>query len=282
MKSSTLFVVATPIGNLDDMTLRALKVLKEVDRILCEDTRHTRLLLNHFGIQKPLLAVHDHNEKEIAAKIIDLLSEGESLALVSDAGTPLISDPGFFVVREVRRAGFKVEPIPGACAAIAALSVSGLPSDKFYFEGFLPAKSQARIARLTALGAWACTIMCYESTHRLLESLEDIAKTLPQRELVLAKELTKQFEAIVEGTAEEILAWLQEDSARSKGEFVLLIAGNPEAERQKGLDVNQVLGILEKELSVKQAASIAAALTGEKKNALYEILLKRKEDREHE
>jgi 16S rRNA (cytidine1402-2'-O)-methyltransferase len=277
MMAGKLYIVATPIGNLTDITFRAIDTLKSVEVILAEDTRHAKVLLQHYQIDKPVWSLHEHNERIATDKIIQDLQMGKVMALISDAGTPLISDPGFVLVRAARAAGIEVIPIPGACAAITALSVSGLPTDQFYFIGFLPAKQQARCERLQALKDLTATVVCYESTHRIMDALQDILTTLPDRQLVLAKELTKQFEAIITGTAEEILSWLNADANRQKGEFVLLIAGNDAgAGEQSTLVLQQMLAVLAKYLPVKQAAQIAAELTGHKKNALYQMLLELK------
>lgn len=268
--SGALFIVATPIGNLKDMTYRAVEVLGQVDMILAEDTRTSSKLLDHYDIQKPLKAFHDHNESEKTQWVIERLTAGESLALISDAGTPLISDPGYKLVSACREKGLEVIPIPGSCALIAALSASGLPTNKFTFIGFLPAKSTGLQKLLDEYAARTETLIAYESTHRLAKTLAVLREKLPERQLVLGKELTKQFEAIVSGTAAEIESWLAEDERRLKGEFVLMIA--PAEEIDHG-DHAELLKTLSKYLSVKEAAKCAAELTGASKNELYERIL---------
>ncbi|MGH8078900.1 MAG: 16S rRNA (cytidine(1402)-2'-O)-methyltransferase, partial [Lysobacter sp.] len=222
----TLHIVATPIGNLGDLSPRALDTLKTVAAICAEDTRHTRQLLSHFGLERPLLALHQHNEDAQTAQLVRRLLSGDSLALVSDAGTPLISDPGFRLVRAARDAGVRVSPVPGPCAAIAALSVAGLASDRFVFEGFLPAKGAARRERLAKLASEPRTLMFYESGHRIEEALVDMAGTLGEaRPAVLARELTKLFETVLDGTLAELRARVQGDPNQRKGEFVLIVEG---------------------------------------------------------
>jgi 16S rRNA (cytidine1402-2'-O)-methyltransferase len=270
-----LYVVATPIGNLEDMSSRAREVLAAADVVAAEDTRHSGTLLSHFGIKTPLISLHDHNEAERTAQLIPRLQAGDSIALISDAGTPLISDPGFDLVRAARAAGITVTPIPGASALVAALSVSGLPTDRFVFEGFLPAKSAARRERLQALAAETRTLVFYESVHRLRESLEDMAAAFgPGRRAVLARELTKLHEGVREGSLEDLFRWAAEDPAAGKGEVVLMAAGAAPA---SGLgleaEAERVLKVLLAELPVKQAAALAAEITGQKKNALYERAL---------
>jgi 16S rRNA (cytidine1402-2'-O)-methyltransferase len=274
-ESSALYVVATPIGNLEDMTPRALRVLASVDLVAAEDTRHSGRLLAHFGIPAKMLAVHEHNEREQIPRLVELLKEGKSIAFITDAGTPLVSDPGFPLVRAARAAGVRVVPVPGACAAIAALSVSGLPSDRFVFEGFPPPKEAARRAAFERLCNEGRTLVFYESPHRILESLVDMAAVFgSQRDAVLARELTKQFETVREGALGELLEWVRADENQRRGEFVVLIHGkmraqddtlNPEAER--------ILGILTEELPVSQASALAAKITGIKKNRLYDRAL---------
>ena len=269
-----LYVVATPIGNLDDISPRALRVLAEVDLVAAEDTRHSGHLLSHFGIKTPLVSLHEHNEAERADWLIAKLRQGTRVALVSDAGTPLISDPGFDLVRAARRAGITVSPVPGACALVAALSVGGLPTDRFVFEGFLPAKSAARRERLALLAAETRTLVFYESVHRLQESLQDMATVLGSgRTAVLARELTKLHEGVREAPLADLVAWAGSDAAAGKGEVVLLVAGAPSVAGGSDADAERVLKALLKELPVKQATSLAAEITGLKKNALYERAL---------
>jgi len=273
-RPGVLYVVATPIGNLDDISPRALKVLSEVDRVAAEDTRHSGNLLNHFGIKTPLISLHEYNEAERAALLIDKLQAGESVALVSDAGTPLISDPGFDLVRAARRAGIRVSPVPGACALVAALCVSGLPTDRFVFEGFLPAKSAARRERLEALAAEPRTLVFYESVHRLAESLADMAAVLgAERVGVVARELTKLHEGLHEAALTELAAWAASDAAAAKGEVVVLVAGAAGSPAGSVAEAERVLKTLLKELPVKQAAALTAEITGLKKNQLYDRAL---------
>ena len=278
MKHSTgvLYVVATPIGNLEDLSLRARRVLAEVQLIAAEDTRHSGALLAHFGISTPLLSLHDHNEAERAPRLVEHLLAGESVALVSDAGTPLISDPGFNLVRAARAAGVEVTPVPGPSALIAALSVSGLPTDCFVFEGFLPAKPAARRARLKEFAAEIRTLVFYEAVHRLTESLADMAQVFgTERAAVIARELTKLHETVRGGTLAELVSWSNADDNVLKGEVVLLVAGTHEIKSQAAnLEAERLLRILLEELPLKQAASLAARITGGKKNDLYEQALK--------
>lgn len=269
-----LFVIATPIGNRDDITLRAINVLREADRILAEDTRHSRRLLDHLGIQRPMLALHEHNEAEAVQRIVDLLLQGESLALISDAGTPLISDPGFPLVRRCREEGIAVVAVPGACAAIAGLCVSGLPTDRFRFEGFLPRKQQARLAHLESLRRESATLVFYESSHRIEDALADIAAAMGEdRHVVIARELTKVHETILVGGVGEVLAQVRADENQRKGEFVVMIAGAITEGGDASIEADALLETLLEELSVKQAAGLAARITGQKKNALYQRAL---------
>ncbi|MDF2690647.1 MAG: rRNA small subunit methyltransferase [Gammaproteobacteria bacterium] len=271
----TLYIIPTPIGNLGDITLRAIDILKTVDSVLCEDTRHSRPLLQHLGINKPLFAYHEHNEKDSIDKIIEQLDQGKSLGLISDAGTPLISDPGYVLIKALRQKNIPVVALPGACALITALSASGLATDRFRFEGFLPAKSKARQDRLELLKNESATSIFYESTHRIIDCLKDIEAILPDREMVLAKELTKSFEAIISGKAVDILIWLNQDEARQKGEFVVLVSGQVQDHSdEQQLESEKTLKILLKELPLKQAVKIAVELTGINKNELYDLALK--------
>ena len=270
-----LYVVATPIGNLGDITLRAIETLKAVDAIAAEDTRHTSGLLSHFGISKKLIAVHEHNEQQSAEKLVLALKNGDSIALVTDAGTPAVSDPGAIVVKVAREAGIKVVPIPGVSAVVAALSASGITQDGFYFHGFLPASGAARRKVLDSLKAQTVTLVLYEAPHRIIESVEDIAKVLGEnRQITFCRELTKTFETIYTCPASRASAWLQADANQQRGEFVLLIEAAPVVVSQEISDEAQrVLKCLLAELPLKQAAKLAAEITNEKKNALYELAL---------
>ncbi|MBH3437802.1 16S rRNA (cytidine(1402)-2'-O)-methyltransferase [Pseudomonas luteola] len=271
----TLYIVATPIGNLEDISARALRILKEVSLIAAEDTRHSSRLLQHFGINTPLAACHDHNEREQGGRFINRLLEGESVALVSDAGTPLISDPGFHLVRQARAAQIPVVPVPGASAVIAALSAAGLPSDRFIFEGFLPAKATARRSRLDALKQEERTLIFYEAPHRLLESVEDLAAIMGgERIAVLARELTKTFETIKDAPLGELVEWIRSDSNQQRGECVLLISGYESPEKDSlPPETVRILNILLAEMPLKRAAALAAEITGERKNMLYQFAL---------
>ena len=278
MSESVLYVVATPIGNLEDMTPRALRILESVALIAAEDTRHSGRLLSHFNIKTPMIAVHDHNERQQQQKIIEKLQQGNDIALISDAGTPLISDPGFILVREVRAAGFQVIPVPGCCAMVAALSAAGIASNRFAFEGFPPAKSQQRLNYFSALAAESRTLIFYESPHRIQDSLEAVVSAFgAERQVVIARELTKTFETFIGGPACEVLARVVSDPNQRKGEFVLMVEGAPEKD-DSALDAkaSEVLDILLEELSVKQASALAAKITGIKKKVLYQAALERK------
>ncbi|EJH3608008.1 16S rRNA (cytidine(1402)-2'-O)-methyltransferase, partial [Escherichia coli] len=256
------------------ITQRALEVLQAVELIAAEDTRHTGLLLQHFGINARLFALHDHNEQQKAETLLAKLQEGQNIALVSDAGTPLINDPGYHLVRTCREAGIRVVPLPGPCAAITALSAAGLPSDRFCYEGFLPAKSKGRRDALKAIEAEPRTLIFYESTHRLLDSLEDIVAVLGEsRYVVLARELTKTWETIHGAPVGELLAWVKEDENRRKGEMVLIIEGHKAQEEDLPADALRTLALLQAELPLKKAAALAAEIHGVKKNALYKYAL---------
>ncbi|UJS25653.1 16S rRNA (cytidine(1402)-2'-O)-methyltransferase [Thiothrix winogradskyi] len=277
MKQGILYCVATPIGNLADMTERAKRILAEVDKIYAEDTRVTRGLLTHFGIQGTLASLHDYNEAGRVASIQAELEQGMQLALVSDAGTPLISDPGYKLVHALGNSGCKIVPIPGASALIAALSVAGLPTDRFVFEGFLPAKAVSRRKWLESLVDEPRTLVFYESSHRIAEMLADVASTLgEERPVVVLRELTKLFESIYRGSAGELVAQLSTDTNMSRGEFVVVVAGkvaNEDQEQLSALRADSILAVLLEELPVKQAAAIAARLTGLPKNQLYKQAL---------
>jgi 16S rRNA (cytidine1402-2'-O)-methyltransferase len=266
----TLHVVATPIGNLGDLSPRALEVLRTVSAICAEDTRHTRQLLAHFGLERPLLALHQHNEDAQAEQLVARLQGGDSLALVSDAGTPLVSDPGFRLVRAARAQGLRVSPVPGACAAIAALSVAGVPSDRFVFEGFLPAKAAARRERLAQLASEARTLMFYESAHRIEETLADMAAGFgAQRRAVLARELTKLFETVLDGSFADLQARVAADPNQRKGEFVLIVEGAPDDADARIREGQRLYAKLGEYLKPSQAAKLAAELSGAPRKALY-------------
>jgi 16S rRNA (cytidine1402-2'-O)-methyltransferase len=270
ISASTLYVVPTPIGNLEDITQRALSILQHVDLIAAEDTRHTGLLLQHFAINARLFALHDHNEQQKAEVLLAKLLEGQSIALVSDAGTPLINDPGYHLVRQCREAGIRVVPLPGPCAAITALSAAGLPSDRFCYEGFLPAKRKGRQDTLLALEQEPRTLIFYESTHRLLDSLQDMVEVWgPARYVVLARELTKTWENIHGAPVGELLAWVNEDENRSRGEMVLIVEGFQPQTDALPPEALRILALLQKELPLNKAAALAAEICGVKKNALY-------------
>lgn len=272
---STLYVVPTPIGNLGDITQRALAVLGSVDLIAAEDTRHTGLLLQHFAINAQLFALHDHNEQSKADILIAKLKDGHSIALVSDAGTPLINDPGYHLVRRCREEGIRVIPLPGACAAITAMSAAGLPSDRFCYEGFLPAKTKSRCDTLRSLEEEPRTLIFYESTHRLLDSLQDMVTVWgPERYVVLARELTKTWENIKGAPVGELLAWVKEDEVRRKGEMVLIVEGHKvQSDDAIPSEALRTLVLLQKELPLKKAAALTAEIHGVKKNALYKYAL---------
>ncbi|AZK61133.1 MULTISPECIES: 16S rRNA (cytidine(1402)-2'-O)-methyltransferase [Pectobacterium] len=279
ISASTLYIVPTPIGNLGDITQRALAVLASVDLIAAEDTRHTGLLLQHFAINARLFALHDHNEQQKADVLLAKLQSGQSIALVSDAGTPLINDPGYHLVRRCREAGVRVVPLPGACAAITALSASGLASDRFCYEGFLPAKTKGRKDKLRELGEETRTLIFYESTHRLLDSLQDISEVLgAERYVVLAREITKTWESIHGAPVGELLAWVKEDENRRKGEMVLIVEGHQVDDSALSAEALRTLALLRAELPLKKAAALAAEIHGVKKNALYRYGLEQEGD----
>lgn len=270
MAVPTLHVVATPIGNLSDLTPRALETLRTVDAICAEDTRHTGQLLSHFGLSTPLLALHEHNEEAIAARIVARLQQGQSLALVCDAGTPLVSDPGYRLVRAARAAGIRVSPVPGACAAIAALSVAGLPSDRFVFEGFLPAKPSARREHLRTLVSEPRTLVFYESSHRIAESLADLVAVFgAQRPAAIARELTKLFETVLDGELAALLAQVEADQNQRKGEFVVMVQGAAADADALLAEGRRVHALLKDHLPPSTAAKLAAEITGAPRKALY-------------
>ena len=274
----SLYVVATPIGNLADLSARAIEVLGTVDRIVAEDTRHSRRLLQHYALQTPMAALHEHNERELAPQLVQQLVEGRSLAMISDAGTPLISDPGFNLVRLAREAGVPVVPVPGPSALICALSASGLPTDRFVFEGFLPARRTARKHRLEQLCRESRTLIFYESSHRIVESLQDMqAQFGDRRQAVVARELTKQFETIHGDTLVALLQWITADPNQQKGEFVVLVQGLEQTESYHvTLEAEQLLLLLLEELPIKKAAKLAARFTGLNKRTLYDRALQLK------
>ncbi len=272
-QKGVLYIVATPIGNLADITQRARETLSLVDRICAEDTRNTRKLLNHLGIKKTLIALHDHNEQQKIDSVAKWLADGEQIALVSDAGTPLISDPGYHLIKALRQRQFKLIPIPGVSALITALSAAGLATNKFSFEGFLPAKKTSRQQALVANSESTYTQVYYESSHRIVHCVATMLTVFgDDRKVVLARELTKLYEEFFSGTLEELYHWLLDNKMHQKGEFVIMLAG-AEAKQQQNerfkSSVNQVLSVLMQELPLKQAAKIAAKLTGKSKNALY-------------
>jgi 16S rRNA (cytidine1402-2'-O)-methyltransferase len=271
VKSGCLWVVATPIGHREDLSARAIETLRTVAVIAAEDTRHSRPLLVHHGIDTPLIALHEHNERDAVEAIVRRLSAGESVALISDAGTPLISDPGFRLVRAARAAGIRCIPVPGACAAIAALSVAGLPSERFVFEGFLPPKAAARRSRMQELASDARTVIFYESSHRVAESLADMRDIFgAAREAVLARELTKMFETVLGEPLAELAARVAADPDQQRGECVILVAGRGEEADAKLAEGQRIFAILRDELPPAKAAKLAAAISGAPRKLLYE------------
>ena len=275
--AGALYVVATPIGNTGDITLRALNVLSLVDAVACEDTRNTGHLLTRYGLRKPLIAAHQHNEREVADRLIERLQSGQRIALVSDAGTPAISDPGARIVDAVRTAGLRVIPLPGPSAAIAALCASGLLDAHFYFGGFLPAKPAQRDSMLASLRGMTAALVFYEAPHRIVDTVSALQAGLePTRQIVFARELTKLFEEIHRCQLPDALTWLAADGHREKGEFVVIVEGAPVATNHDQIEADRILTILMAQCSLKQAAAMAAQITGQKKNALYERALELK------
>lgn len=272
-------MVATPIGNLGDITLRAIEVLKSVDAIAAEDTRHSRTLLDHHGIGTRLFAVHEHNERSGAARVIDMLNEGKKVAMITDAGTPAISDPGAVVVSAVLVAGLRVIPIPGASAIVAALSASGTAAPGFSFAGFLPVKSGQRRTALQSFTGSELALVFYEAPHRIVESLSDVAAVFgSERTVVICRELTKRFESLHRCAAGDAVEWLQSDDNHRRGEFVVIVEGTARAESETDdTEARRVLAVLLEELPTKQAAALAAKITGVKKNDLYDLALKLQE-----
>ncbi|WNB75827.1 16S rRNA (cytidine(1402)-2'-O)-methyltransferase [Methylomonas koyamae] len=271
-----LYVVATPIGNLADFSFRALEVLKQVDLIAAEDTRHVKMLLSHYGVNKPLTSLHQHNEDKASLGLVERMQQGQSVALVSDAGTPIISDPGLPLVRLARQHGIDVTPIPGACALIAALSVAGLPTSRFSFEGFLPRTASARREffrdKLSDESTWAF----YESSHRIQAALEDMAAVFPaEHRIVVAREITKLHETIADGSLAEVLARVQADENMRKGEFVVIAAGSPPTEKSDQISdaERRILALLLQECSIKTAVALAVEITGQRKKTLYQAAL---------
>lgn len=265
-------MVATPIGNLDDLSARARDVLRSVDLIAAEDTRHSAALLKHIGSSARTFALHDHNEGDASEQLVGRLREGTQIALISDAGTPLVSDPGFRLVRAAREAGIAVSPVPGACAAIAALSIAGLPSDRFVFEGFLPPKLAARRAHLQTLQSEPRTLIFYESSHRIVETLEDLLVVFgAERRCILARELTKLFETVLGGTLAELAQRVNSDADQRRGEFVLLVAGaDANVGTAKLVEGRRVFDLLRRELPPSRAAKLAAEITGASRKLLYD------------
>jgi 16S rRNA (cytidine1402-2'-O)-methyltransferase len=277
-KIGTLYIVATPIGNLADISERALQTLANVDLIAAEDTRHTGKLLSHFGIKTRTFALHDHNEKQKAQQLLDWLNEGKNIALVSDAGTPLISDPGYAVVNLCRNEGATVTPVPGACAAISALCCSGLPTDRFQFIGFSPAKSQARQQFFIDAYESGITSIMYESTHRIMASLDDLSTALgADQHVVFAKELTKTYETFFSGSVTELIAFLTNEPERQRGELVLMLPGKPAQQDEIPDEAKRMLALLEPEMPLKKACGIVADYFGLKKNALYKSVIDSRE-----
>ena len=277
-QSGTLYVVATPIGNLSDMVPRAVEILQSVKAVACEDTRHSKKLLDHFRIDTPLMAYHDHSDKKSSHKILVQLAGGNDIALISDAGTPLISDPGYRLVLAARQQGISVIPVPGACAAIAALSVAGLPTDRFRFIGFLPAKSTQRKKVLEELSAVPETMVFYEAPHRILETLRDSVSVFgAEHSGFIARELSKNFETYLHGTLAELVEIVEADSNQQRGEIVLVLAGREETESAVTVDGERVLRLLLAELPTAKAAALTAKITGGDKKQFYQMALALKE-----
>jgi 16S rRNA (cytidine1402-2'-O)-methyltransferase len=282
MKSGRLYVVATPIGNLADWSPRAREVLESVDLIAAEDTRHSGVLLKHFGIDRPLLALHEHNERDVVPELVARMAAGARVAQISDAGTPLVSDPGFHLVRAAQEAGITVVPVPGPSAVLAALAAAGLPTDRFVFEGFLPPKEGARRQRLEAMKDEPRTQVYFEAPHRVEETLVDLVQVFgADREAVVARELTKTFETIRRGTLGALAGWVAEDANQRRGEIVLVVAGAPERPADAvDPEALRILKLLAAELPPRQASALAAQITGVKKNTLYQQLLQEREGEE--
>lgn len=267
-----LYIVATPIGNLDDITFRAVEVLRGVDVVAAEDTRHSKVLLDHYGIQTPCIAYHEHSERQATPKLMERLRAGQAVALISDAGTPLVSDPGYHLVAAAHSHGIRIIPIPGASAVIAALSTSGLPTDRFVFEGYLPAKAAARRRRLADMADETRTLVFFEAPHRIRASVQDMVLTFGgERPATYARELTKTFETIHRDTLGGLSARIETDSDQQRGEFVVMVQGLSEAQRDEaGGAGERMLEVLLRHVPLKSAVTIAAELSGEKKNHLYQ------------
>jgi len=275
MKLGTLYVIATPIGNLSDISMRALEILRSVTVIGCEDTRRTSILLNHFGIKSRLVSLHAHNEQSASDNLLDHLKSGADVGLVSDAGTPLISDPGFYLVKIALEQGIKVSPVAGPCAAIAALSVSGISAHNFVFEGFLPAKSQIRTNKLHELKDERRTLIFYEAPHRLLSTVGDLAAIFgDNRTVTLVREISKTFETVIHQTLANLRDIIMQDDNQQRGECVLIVAGNSDDIQYLNSSDIKILELLITEMSLKKACQIAAQITGKRKNILYEYALK--------
>ena len=270
-----LYLVATPIGDMTDIAPRALGILSTVDIVAVEDKRRSSRLFSHFGIKTPMISYHDHSAEKQVKKIIDELLCGKSVALISDAGTPLISDPGYKLVNAAKDKSIKVSPVPGPCALIAAISASGLPSDRFIFEGFLPSKSVPRITKIQNISADSRTIIFYEAPHRILETLIDMIKVIgPSRKIVLARELTKTYETFISGTLESVLQIIEKDLNQQKGEIVIVLAGADSSEKKiETQDSKRILSVLLEELPLKQAVSLGSKITGTQKNIFYKLAL---------
>ena len=281
IQSGVLFVVATPIGNLDDLSPRALEVLKTVDLIVAEDTRHSLRLMRRFGIVTPLQSLHEHNERRMSPALIQRIKQGQSLALISDAGTPLISDPGGHLVEAAHNVDIQVVPIPGPSALAAALSAAGMPTDRFVFEGFLPTKAAARQQRLKTLVGDERTLVFYEAPHRIVESLADLASILgPSRQAVIAREISKVYESIHRASLAELSLWVGEDENRQRGEFVLVVAGQDQTAKPMDVtNIQRIVSLLADALPARRAAEIASAVTGVSKNRLYKLVLAQKADK---
>jgi len=276
VEKGCLYIVATPIGNLDDITYRAVQVLMEVDAIAAEDTRHSKKLMQHLGVTTPLVALHEHNENALSEKIIKRLERGESLALISDAGTPLISDPGFPLVNQAHKAGLKIIPVPGASSVLAALSVSGLPTDRFVFEGFLPSKKTARQKRLRELEKETRTLILFETPHRITVALADLAEVLGEdREIFMARELTKTHEEVKRSSVGQVLEAASSGALQERGEFVLVLAGNGNKQSAVDDQALKIFDLLLEELPLKTSASLAAKITGLKRKDFYNEGLKK-------